>query len=96
MSGLNVTKIGKQWIVTCTRCSGTPFPFEAVVRCAENAWNEAMWWALWHNAEHDRTRCGSCDRDHRVPSVTILDDKAVKVGERMFVRDPDVRWREVA
>jgi len=92
---LKVTRFGDTHVVRCPACSGNDlvnlyvFPW---LRAADLA--DAMWWANWHAAEHTRTRCQSCDRDHKIPPVEVLDQKTAKVGDRLFVRTGPGAWAE--
>ena len=98
MSGVKVSRFAGAWGVICSRCPelGQLMWLKPILRAVPEAWDQAMWWAIWHAAEHDRTRCECCGRDRDVPPLMILDARTVKVGERLFVSDPEVGWREVA
>lgn len=75
------------WLVTCSRCPDESKPLFLQPLLRADRWADALWWANWHAAEHDRTHCHCCDRPRAVPRITVLDSNTVKVGTRVFIRD---------
>lgn len=86
-----------RWQVTCDTCKPDSFNdlfgVRSFVRTAQ--WSDALWWANWHRAEHQRTTCGCCGHIPPIDPITVLDGNAVRVGERLFLRD-GTGWVQVA
>lgn len=85
----------KRWWVTANCCETDPFALLLRPWIVTHAWSDAVWWANWHAAEHQRLVCPCCGHSPKVASLTPLDQNTVRIGGDRLFRRVRGGWTEV-
>lgn len=83
----------RKWMVYCNLCDGS-WLARPWVAAAPGAWDQALWWGNWHDAEHQRTQCESCERHEHIPVAKVHTDRLITIGDRIFTRTYGTSWQE--